>query len=69
MLAMRETIYNLIDLKLCYNRQLANLGSIIEESARRNSKVIQIFTKMIPVWERYICTDMVLVQIIMAAYV
>jgi len=49
MLNTQNTIYNFIDLKACYDRQLANLGSIIEESAGRNRNAMMMFTKMIPV--------------------
>ena len=36
LLEMKETIYNFTDLQSCYNRKLANIGSIIEESVERN---------------------------------
>jgi len=37
---MKTTIYNLTDLKSCYDRQLTNFGSIIKELAGRNRKAI-----------------------------
>ena len=49
MLTTKQMVHNFTDLKSCYNRQLANIGSIIEELAGRNMKVVQMFTKMMPV--------------------
>ena len=56
LLLMEVTVYNLTNLKSCYNRQLANVGSIVEESVERNRKAIMLFTKIIPVFNHYICT-------------
>jgi len=36
--------------------QLANIGSIIEESVSKNRSVMKLFTKLIPVWIHYIYT-------------
>ena len=48
LLITKLTIYNLIDLQSYYNRQLANIGSIIEESIGRNRNVIKLFIKIMP---------------------
>ena len=47
-LAMRNTICNFADLKSCYDRQLAKVGSIVEESTGRNRKAMILFTKIMP---------------------
>ena len=48
MLTMENTIYTFTDLKVCYNRQLANLGSIIEESMGRDRNTMMMFAKILP---------------------
>ena len=52
----KSTIYNLTDLKSYYNRQLANIGGIVEESIERNRKAILLFTKIMPIFNHYVCT-------------
>ena len=52
-----NTIYHLTDLQSCYDRQLVNIGRMVEESARRSRKVIQLITKEIPNWNHYISTN------------
>ena len=47
MLTMENTIYTFTDLKACYNKQLINLGSIIEESVERDRNAIMIFAKIL----------------------
>ena len=49
MINMKKNIYNLTDLKSCYDRQLPKLGSIIEESAGRNRNAMMLFAKTMPV--------------------
>ena len=56
LLSMEVTVYNLTNLKSCYDRQLANVGSIVEESIGRNRKAIMLFTKIMPIFNHYICT-------------
>ena len=53
---MKENIYDLTDLKHCYDRQLPKLGSIIEESDGRNRNAMLLFTRIITVWKRCNCT-------------
>ena len=56
LLTMKVTVYNLTNLKSCYNRQLANVGSMVEESVGRNRKAMMLFTKIIPIFKYYIYT-------------
>ena len=52
-----NTIYHLTDLQSCYDRQLVNIGGMVEESAGRSRKVIQLITKVIPNWQHFISTN------------
>ena len=40
LLMHKATVYNLIDLKSCYDRQLVNAGSIVEEFMQRNRRAM-----------------------------
>ena len=42
------------DLKACYDRQLANIGSIVQESVGVERKLMQLIAKVIPVFEYYV---------------
>jgi len=55
-LSMAPTIYNFTDLKSCYDRQLAKVGGILEESTDRNRNAMKLFTKIMPVFKHYINT-------------
>ena len=44
---MKHTIHNFTDLKSCYDQQLANVRSIIEESAGRSRHAVKLFTKLL----------------------
>jgi len=48
LLSLKPTIYNLTDLKSCYNRQLLNIERIVEESVSRNRQAMKLFIKIIP---------------------
>ena len=48
LLSSNMTIYYLMDLKSCYNHQLANIGRLIEESVSRDRNVMQLISKLIP---------------------
>jgi len=52
----KKNIYHLTDLKSCYDRQLANIGAVIEESIGVNRNGLQLITKIIPRWKHHICT-------------
>ena len=50
------TIYHLTDLQSCYDRQLANIGGIVEESVGRDRQAIKLITKVIPNWKHHLST-------------
>ena len=52
-----KTVHNMIDLTACYDRQLAEIGSIVEESIEIERKPIQLIAKVLPIMEHYICTS------------
>jgi len=54
--SLNYTIYNFTDLKSCYDRQLPNLGSIVEESVGRKRKPMILYTKIMPRFRKYIST-------------
>ena len=56
LLSNKLTIYHLADLQSCYDRQLANIGGILEESVRRNRKAMKLITKVIPNQMHYLST-------------
>jgi len=56
LIEMKPSIYNFTDLKSCYDRQLANVGSIVEESVGRNRAAMKLYTKIMPKFKRYIST-------------
>ena len=56
LLETKQTIYNFTDLQSCYDRQLANIGSIVEESVGRQRSAMKLFTKMMPRFKHYIST-------------
>ena len=43
------------DLEACYNRQLLNIGNIMQESVGVERRVMQLLTKVIPCFEHYTC--------------
>ena len=47
MLTMENTICTFTDLKVCYDRQLVNLGGIIEESVGRDQNIMIMFAKIL----------------------
>jgi len=51
-----KNIYHLTDLKSCYDRQLVNIGALIEESIGVNRNGLKLITKIIPRWKHHICT-------------
>ena len=55
-LTMRNTICNFMDLKSCYDQQLAKVRSIVKESTGRNRKAIILFTKIMPEFKQCINT-------------
>ena len=53
---MKPIVYALTDLQACYNRQLANVCSIVEESVGHNRSDIKLYTKIMPNFEYYVST-------------
>ena len=47
-LSCKLTICNLTDLQSCYDRQLANIGGMIEELVGRDREAMKLITKVIP---------------------
>jgi len=56
LLSGKLTIYHLTDLQSCYDRQLVNIGGIVEESVGRDRKALKLITKVIPNWEHHLST-------------
>ena len=56
LISMKPTVYALTDLKSCYDRQLPNIGSIVEESVGRNRKEMILYTKIMPNFENHVNT-------------
>ena len=55
-ITMKPTVYVLTDLKSCYDRQLSNIGSIVEESVGRNRNEMLLYTKIMPRFEHHVST-------------
>ena len=49
------TIYNMMDLKSCYDWQLAEIGLIVQESIGVQRSPIKLFSKLLLIMEHYIC--------------
>ena len=56
LLSYKVTIYCLTDLQSCYDRQLLNIGGIIEESSGRDRKAMKLITKVMPNLKHFIPT-------------
>ena len=56
MISGKESVYAITDLQACYDRQLAEIGSIVEESAGRDRDAVKLFSKVIPNWRHCIQT-------------
>ena len=50
------TIYNITDLKSCYDRQLASIRSIVKEAVGRNRLAMKLRTKIMPKFRRHVST-------------
>ena len=58
LLNQEQTIYNMINLKSCYDRQLAQIESMVQELVGVERLQIKLFAKLIPVIEYYIYTSL-----------
>ena len=56
MMSGKKTMYTLTDLQSCYDRQLAEIGGILEESIGKDRSAMKVITKVIPKWRHFICT-------------
>ena len=56
LISCKKTTYHLTDLKSCHDRQLANIGGLIEESIGRDRDVMKMLTKLMPRWKHYVST-------------
>ena len=52
-----ETIHIITNLESCYNRQLSEIASIVEESIRIDRLGIKLIAKILPRFEHHICTS------------
>ena len=52
-----EIMYNISDLEAYYNRQLPNIGCLVEESVGVEKEPAMLFAKILPVMEHHICTS------------
>ena len=51
LISCKKTMCHLTDLKSCCDRQLVNIGGLIEESIGRDRDVMKMLTKLIPRWK------------------
>ena len=56
LIEIKPTIYALTDLQSCYDRQLPNIGSIVEEVVGRNRYAMKLYTKLMPNFRHYVST-------------
>ena len=54
LLSGQSMTHHMTDLKACYDRQLAEVGGILEESVGRDRAAIKLITKVIPNWNHYV---------------
>ena len=53
----KPMLHNISDLKACYDRQLPNLGCLVQESVGVERKAAKIFAKVLPIMKHHVCTD------------
>ena len=53
----KPMLHNISDLKACYDRQLPNLGCLVQESVGVEREATKVFAKVLPIMEYYVCTD------------
>ena len=56
LLETKPRAYNFTDLQSCYDQQLVNVGSVVEESVGLNRSAMKLFTKLMPNFERHAST-------------
>jgi len=50
-------MHNISDLKACYDRQLPNIGCLVEESVGVDRNAAKMFAKVLPIMQHHVCTD------------
>ena len=53
----REIMHTISDLKACYDRQLPNIGCMVQEAVGVEREPAKLFAKLLPVMEHHICTS------------
>ena len=48
---VKHIIYDMTDLKACYDRKLSKIGSIVQETLGVETKPIQLMTKILPIMD------------------
>ena len=50
-------MHTILDLKACYDRQLPQLGCLVQESVGVEREPAKLFAKLLPVMQHHICTS------------
>ena len=53
----KPMIHNISDLKACYDRQLPNIGCMVQEAVGVNREASKVFAKVLPIMQHHVCTD------------
>ena len=53
----KEMMHNVSDLEACYDRQLPNIGCMVEESVGVEREPAKLFAKLLPVMNHHTCTS------------
>ena len=59
----KPMLYNISDLKACYDRQLPNLGYLVQESVGADREASKVFAKVLPIMNHYMCTDFGIIKL------
>ena len=60
----KPMLHNISDLKACYDRQLPNLGCMIQEAVGVNREASKVFAEVLPIMTHHVCTDFGISKII-----
>ena len=53
----KTMMHNLSDLEACYDRQLPNIGCLVQESVGVEREPAKLFAKILPIMNHHICTS------------
>ena len=53
----KEMMHTISDLKACYDRQLPNIGCMVQEAVGVEREPAKLFAKILPIMEHHICTS------------